>query len=42
MIRCLPLVREDGFNPGVMRTLLEPFWPSRRAGQFDELCQPAA
>jgi hypothetical protein len=26
----------------VMPVLLEPFWPSRRVVQFDELCRPAA
>jgi hypothetical protein len=34
-------VRER-LNSGVPQTLLEPFWPSRRSGQFDELCRPAA
>jgi hypothetical protein len=26
----------------VLQMLLEPFWPSRRVAQFDELCPPAA
>jgi hypothetical protein len=34
-------VRER-LNSGVPQTLLEPFWPSRRSSQFDELCRPVA
>ncbi|OLL73047.1 hypothetical protein Ae168Ps1_1428 [Pseudonocardia sp. Ae168_Ps1] len=29
-------------NHAVMRTRLEPFWPSRRITAFDELCRWAA
>jgi hypothetical protein len=27
---------------GMIPTVLEEFWPSRRTGQFDERCSPAA
>ncbi|TCK21613.1 hypothetical protein EV378_5602 [Pseudonocardia endophytica] len=30
------------FTHAVMRTWLEPFWPSRRVVQFDEFCRTAA
>jgi hypothetical protein len=29
-------------NLGVIRALLEAFWPSRRVVQFDEFCRPVA
>jgi hypothetical protein len=28
-----------GQDDGVFRTLLEPFWPGRRAHAFDEFCR---